>query len=99
VAEVVEDRSRVNDNYPCELSCERCKSKVRVDLSDLEFGRWKVGGYWFAGTEIIEDKFTWECPACGHQSNEVDRDSIPVGTRDDLVAAYREKKASGAPII
>lgn len=100
MAEVLEDRARTSDLWPMELHCKRCDSKIRVELGDLTYDRWKVGGYWFAGTEEIEDHFTYPCPACGHAFNPVERTLIPPGIQDDLMADYRRRKeAPGSTII
>src|SRR5919108_6363732 len=96
--QIINDLSRTSPHFPLTADCERCQSTLSVELTDVEFGRWKVGGYWFAGTEQIEERYTFDCAACGH-ANQVDPELIAVGSKQDMLAAYRAKKAAGAPII
>lgn len=101
MVEVVEDLSRASDDFPMERDCAGCGSKLRIDLSDLEYSKWKVGGYWFDDSAVVKGLYTFKCPACGMEANgnEVDESLVPVGTRQDLQAAYRARKAAGEPII
>ena len=100
MSEIIEDRARTSlQFYPAELRCEKCESLIKVELSDLEYGRWKVRGYWFNDSAVIEGHISWACPACGHGGNFVDANTVPVGTRIDLTDAYIKRKAEGAPIV
>jgi hypothetical protein len=96
---VLKDLARNSRNFPRKERCSSCKSKLEVEVADLEYSKWKVGGYWFAGTEQIKVMYTFTCPACSYQCNPVDEHLIPVGCRQDLQAVYRERKAAGEPII
>ena len=102
MAEILTNKARPADGFAMNVTCKRCESELAIDGSDLSFGKWKVGGYWFAGTEEIEEHFSFDCPACGCESNFLSDEvvqTIPVGMREDLVADYHERKASGAMII
>jgi hypothetical protein len=92
MAEVVEDKSRTSPDFPRTETCGGCKSKIRVDLGDLKFERWKTGGYWFAGTETIEDVWCWYCPACNSGYNRLRNIFVPVLVRNEAVDEYRERK-------
>lgn len=99
MSKIIEDRARTSGKWPMDVTCNRCESKLLIELSDLSYDGWKVGGYWFNGTEEIEHCFTFECPACGHAFNKIEDDLIPVGIQDDLIADYNRRKAEGRPIV
>lgn len=101
MGEVLVDRARPVD-FALELTCPACDSEVRLTAEDLSYDKWKVGGYWFAGTEVIEAHFSFECPACGGQHFIKNAESqIPQGIRIDLIDDYTDRKNSpgGSTII
>jgi hypothetical protein len=95
---IIEDLSRTSPNFPLSATCTKCASIVEVELSDVEYDRYKTGGYWFNDTAVVEGRFTFDCAACGH-ANQVDATLIPVGSQQDMKAAYRARKDAGEPIV
>jgi hypothetical protein len=91
---VLEDKTR--DAWPIQRVCasEACHSTLLIDLEDLEYSRWKVSGYHFAGTAVIEGKYTFECGACGlvANGNEVDEALIPLNHQQRLQREYRARR-------
>jgi len=91
VTEVLRDE--LSASWPREVTCTGCNAGLRIDLDDLEFGRWKVNGYHFDGSAVCEGKYTFRCPVCGRQANgnEVSAEEIPYNHRVRIVVAAIEK--------
>lgn len=84
--EILDTPSR---EWSAELTCPRCSTKVRADQDDLEFEGFKVSGYHFAGTAVIEDRYFVECPT-DKKCIWVDEDTVPVILRDELHKKLQE---------
>ena len=86
--EILEAPSR---EWSHKFKCGRCKTKFLADQDDLKFEGFKVSGYHFTGTAVIEDKLFVECPTDG-QLSFVKEDDVPVVLRDELVKKLQEMR-------
>jgi hypothetical protein len=92
MVEVVRDRLR--EIWPLDVNCAKCQSDLKIELTDLRYGGWKVSGYHFDGTAVIKYLYTFRCPCCGTEANgnEVDPHAIPDEVRQTLQTAERERR-------
>lgn len=86
--EILEQPTR---DWVYQLTCDRCKTKIRVNQDDLQLEGFKVSGYHFTGTAVIEDKFFVECPTDGHALFVTDT-VVPVVLKDELHKKLREMR-------
>lgn len=91
------------EGWTAQVTCGKCGSAFEIESGDVEYGKWKVGGYWFDGSELVEVHYSAKCPACDHEANFIDgREAdlnIPQGFKQDAQARYAERKAAGESII
>jgi len=73
------------------FTCGRCKTEILANEDDLQLEGFKISGYHFAGTAVIEDKFFVECPT-DKQCLWVKEKEIPVVVRDELVKKLQEMR-------
>ena len=47
-----------------EVICAHCDTRVKIGVADLQHAKFKVSGYFFAGTAEVKTRFFVDCPAC-----------------------------------
>lgn len=75
------------NNWHHDTECGECGVRFRGDIDDLFHARFKVSGYYFAGTAVIETRYYFDCPECGRY--------VIIGDGSDFPTWVRYKAVDG----
>lgn len=61
-------------------ACDQCRRVLEIGPEDVQRGGFRVSGFFFNDTAVVEQKWYFDCPKCGYPTF-LDEGSLPEELR------------------